>query len=66
MTEKIDLVKVRKVLSDYNELHDKISSLHDGGNCFCDGEADTFTISHEGAGDMDICLECFGARGLVY
>ena len=63
---KLDQNEVDRIVSEYNGLHDRVMKLHEGCNCFCDGEADTFTISPEGAGDMEICLECFGARGRVY
>ncbi len=61
-----EIDNINKIVSDYNNLHNTIMHLHEGCNCFCDGEADTFTISPEGSCDMEICLECFGARGNVY
>ena len=46
-------------------LADKHSDM--SSNCQCDNPSgDTETLRQEGAGDMEICLDCFGAIGCVY
>jgi len=39
---------------------------HTESNCDCVDTNDTATMISEGAGDMEICLQCFGALGCVY
>ena len=52
--------KYTKVISNA-WLHEK----HTESNCDCDG-IETELMTSDGAGDMEICLKCFGAKGCVY
>jgi hypothetical protein len=45
-----------------NLLHEN----HTESNCQCSSKNGTATMRSEGAGDMQICLDCFGAKGCVY
>lgn len=63
--------EAREQILDFQELeteHSIQKLLHENhteSNCQCDGE-ETATMRSEGAGDMEICLDCFGAKGCVY
>lgn len=66
-TKILDLVDAEKKIQDI--LHES----HTESNCQCDsyeGEiertGETATMRSQGAGDMQICLDCFGATGCVY
>jgi len=51
------------------EVQDLLHQHHTENNCHCgnkDKDYGTETMYSEGAGDMEICLYCFGARGCVY
>lgn len=45
-----------------NLLHEN----HTESNCNCNQPKGTATMRSEGAGDMQICLSCFGAEGCIY
>ena len=47
------------------EVQNLLSENHTESNCRCDG-LETETMRQEGAGDMEICLICFGAKGCIY
>jgi hypothetical protein len=53
--------KYEKVISQ-RWLHEK----HTESNCVCNQEEGTATMRSEGAGDIEVCLVCFGADGCVY
>lgn len=48
------------------ELNDLAYNLHTQSNCHCEFDDDTFTLTSDGAGDIEMCLNCFGAKGYVY
>jgi len=49
------------------ELQDIAHSIHTETNCRCNNPSrDTFTLVSEGAGDIEMCLDCYGALGCVY
>jgi hypothetical protein len=62
------LDEIRKIKSDFYALQVRVGELHTTGNCSCeqDKELGTMFIQPEGAGEMEICLQCFGAIGCVY
>ena len=53
--------KYEKVISQ-TWLHQK----HTENNCHCDQPKGTATMRSDGAGDIQVCLSCFGADGCVY
>ena len=48
------------------ELQDILHENHTESNCNCDQQYGTAIMISEGAGDMEICLKCFGADGCIY
>lgn len=60
--------EIRKITMDFYALQNRVEELHCDGNCLCeqDKELGTMIIQPEGAGDIEVCLQCFGARGSVY
>ena len=52
--------------SQEDNLQSIAHGLHTESNCNCDVDADTFTLESEGAGDIEMCLYCYDARGCVY
>lgn len=49
------------------ELQHISHDLHTETNCRCNNPSnDTFTLTSEGAGDIEMCLDCYGALGCVY
>ncbi len=53
--------KYKKVIS-----QDWLDEKHTQNNCHCDTSKGTATLRSEGAGDIQVCLKCFGAVGFVY
>ena len=75
--ERIQLGKIRELLLDPNisakEEQRLLHEHHTESNCRCDSDnsmirktGETATMISEGAGDIEICLDCFGAKGYVY
>jgi len=48
------------------DIQDLLHNNHTENNCKCDQPYGTETMYSSGAGDMEICLNCFGALGCVY
>ena len=70
MFEKEDRLHEEILILQSNGAEQKIQKiLHDNhteSNCDCVDCIDTATMKSEGAGDIEICLQCFGAIGCVY
>tara|TARA_R110002020_G_scaffold412244_1_gene621865 strand:+ start:169 stop:336 length:168 start_codon:yes stop_codon:yes gene_type:complete len=45
---------------------DWLYEKHTESNCRCGQPKGTATLRMEGCGDIEVCLECFGADGCVY
>ena len=60
--------EIRIIKKDFYALQNRIEELHGDHNCSCEQDKDlgTFYIEPEGAGEIQVCLQCFGAIGVVY
>ena len=47
-------------------IQDILHKNHTENNCDCVDTNDTAIMKSEGATDMEICLQCFGALGNIY
>lgn len=70
MSEKIERLHEEIILLQSNGAEEEIQKIlhenHTESNCDCVDYIDTATMKSEGAGDIEICLQCFGAVGCVY
>ena len=63
--------KLVKELIDGNRFDDDLQcdawDLHTETNCQCGNPSyETYVLRSEGAGDIEMCLDCFGALECVY
>lgn len=70
MFEKMDRLHEEILILQSNGVEQEIQKIlhenHTESNCDCVDTNDTSTMKSEGAGDIEICLQCFGAIGRVY
>lgn len=50
----------------YEEIQSLLHENHTENNCQCNDHTSTETMRSQGAGDIEVCLKCFGAKGCVY
>ncbi len=50
----------------YEEIQSLLHENHTENNCKCTDHTSTETMRSQGAGDIEVCLKCFGAKGCVY
>jgi len=60
--------EISKITSDFYALHNRVLELHCDSNCQCEQDKNlgTLNVQPEGAGEIEVCLQCFGAIGCVY
>jgi len=58
--------KILELQHAVNTVQDLLHEHHTESNCQCNQKYGTETMYSDGAGDMEICLNCFGADGCVY
>jgi len=70
MSEKMDRLHEEILILQSNGVEQEIQKIlhenHTESNCDCVDTNDTSIMKSEGAGDIEICLQCFGAIGRVY
>jgi len=62
---------IRQLLIEGNRKESFLQEIawnkHTENNCTCGNDSyERFTLRSEGAGDIVMCLDCFGALGCVY
>ena len=60
--------EINEIKENYFALQNRVQELHMPKNCSCEQDKDlgTLYIEPEGAGEIQVCLQCFGAIGVVY
>jgi hypothetical protein len=60
--------EIRKIKRDFYDLERRVLELSQDCNCRCEQDKGlgTVTVQPEGAGEMTICLQCFGAEGCIF
>ena len=70
MIDKIERLHIVILILRSKGAEQKIQQIlhenHTESNCDCVDTNDTATMKSEGAADIEICLQCFGAIGRVY
>jgi len=59
-------VLLLQLCNDIQRIQEILHKNHTENNCDCVDTIDTVMMKSEGAADMEICLQCFGAVGYVY
>lgn len=60
--------EINQIKEDFYALQRRVEELSCDSNCSCEQDKDlgTMFIQPEGAGEMEICLQCFGARDNIF
>lgn len=61
----MEIIKLQSLNID-TSIQSLLHNNHTESNCQCQSENGTETMRSEGAGDIEVCLDCFGAKGCVY
>ena len=60
--------EIHKITHDFYALQNRVEELSCDGNCLCEQDKNlgTLHIQPDVAGEIEVCLQCFGARESVY